>query len=64
MCLFDINVLIPDDYNELDRVFEQLLFFIRYDNIEHLSYDAEEIKVLVEMSEIIDKNKKDLEGEF
>lgn len=62
--MFDINVLIPDDYNELDKVFEQLLFFIRYDNIEHLSYDAEEIKVLVEMSEIIDKNKKDLEGEF
>lgn len=62
--MFDINVLIPDDYNELDKVFEQLLFFIRYDNIEHLSYDAEEIKVLVEMSEIIDKNKKDLEREF
>ena len=62
--MFDINVLIPDDYRELDKVFNELLFFIRFDNIEHLSHDALDIKVLVEMSEIIEKNKKDLEEVF
>ena len=62
--MFDINVLIPDDYKELDKTFDELLFFIRYDNLEHLSTDAEDIQVLVEMHEIIEKNKKDLEGEI
>ena len=62
--MFDINVLVPDDYNELDKVFNELEFFIRYDNIEHLSYDAKDIKILVEISEILEKNKKDLEGEL
>lgn len=60
--MYNINVLIPDDYHELDKVLDELMVLIRYENITLLSYSPENINVLLKIHEEIEGKNKALEG--